>query len=326
MSVFIPILVLAAAGLLTWGVLGLVVRERTARLDQALAPYSLRRSAPSDAALAGSGTQDLVQSPILQRAIEAVALIATRRGLMPVVESKLNEADIPIRPAEAVFFWLVAVVVAAVIGGFGFGPIWGLVAAAVAIVVPFVVLDTMASRRTRAFADQLPDMLQLLSTTLRSGFSILQGLEAVSRQISDPIGKEMRGVVAEARLGRPLVSALVEVAHRLKSEDFEWVATAIGIQQEVGGNLAELLDIVSETMNARSRLRREAHALTAEGRIGALIISILPIAIGLFVYVVNPSYLTPLFHSGTGEILFYGSIGLAVIGILWLRRIIEIEV
>ena len=192
--------------------------------------------------------------------------------------------------------------------------------------VPWFSLGLVAGRRRRAFADQLPDMLQLLSTTLRSGFSVLQGLDTVARQLSGPLGKEMRGVVAEARLGRSIVTSLTEVARRAKNEDLEWVATAIGIQQEVGGNLAELLDIVAETMNARSRLRREAHALTAEGRIGAIIISILPVAIGLFVYLVNPSYVSPLFHTTLGEILFYGSITLGVAGVFWLRRIVEFEV
>ena len=149
-------------------------------------------------------------------------------------------------------------------------------------------------------------MLQLLGTTLRSGFSILQGLTTVSQQLSDPIGKDMRHVVAEARLGRSLVDALSEVAQRVRSDDFEWVVTAIGIQREVGGNLAELLDIVADTMIARARIRGEAQTLTAEGRIGAAVISILPIAIGFFVYAVNPSYISPLFHQAFGEILFYG--------------------
>jgi tight adherence protein B len=136
----------------------------------------------------------------------------------------------------------------------------------------------------------------------------------------------MRHVVAEARLGRPLISALQEVADRVKSEDFSWVVSAIAIQREIGGNLAELLDIVADTMLARARLRREARTLTAEGRLGAVIISVLPVAIGLFVYAVNPGYISPLFHSAAGEIMFYGSVALAVVGILWLRKIVQFEV
>jgi len=116
------------------------------------------------------------------------------------------------------------------------------------------------------------------------------------------------------------------VADRVKSEDFAWVVSAIAIQREIGGNLAELLDIVADTMTARARLRREARTLTAEGRLGAVIISVLPVAIGLFVYAVNPSYIRPLFHSSGGEVMFYGSIVLAATGILWLRKIVQFEV
>ena len=326
MSILIAILVFPAAGLLTWGIMGLVTRERRPRLDQALAPYMLQRLTPLDALVARSGRPDLVETPIVKRAVEAVAEMATRRGLMPLIESKLDEADVPVRPAEALFIWAVVVVIAGIAGLVLGGIVVGSLVLAATVCAPWLVLGFLAAKRRRAFDEQLPDMLQLLSTTLRSGFAIVQGLDTVARQLTGPLGKEMRGVVAEARLGRSIVTSITEVARRVKNEDLEWVATAIGIQQEVGGNLAELLDIVAETMNARSRLRREAHALTAEGRIGAVIISVLPIAIGLFVYVVNPSYLSPLFHTALGEILLYGSIAMAAVGIVWLRRIVEFEV
>jgi tight adherence protein B len=104
------------------------------------------------------------------------------------------------------------------------------------------------------------------------------------------------------------------------------VVAAIGIQREVGGNLAELLDIVADTMNARSRLRQEAHTLTAEGRIGAIVISLLPLAIGVFIYSTNRSYMTPLLHTGLGQVMFYGCIGLALAGMVWMRQIVRIEI
>ena len=117
----------------------------------------------------------------------------------------LDQADLPVRPAEALFVYLVGVVVGGALGLLLGNAIWGLVVLGVVAVVPWMVLIALAKRRTAPFTAQLPDMLQLLGTTLRSGFSILQGLDTVSQQLSDPIGKEMRHVVAEARLGRPLV-------------------------------------------------------------------------------------------------------------------------
>jgi tight adherence protein B len=325
MILLVSLLVLPAAGLLAWGGLSVATFSRRPALEKTLAPYSIGRS--SDEALPDLvGEQEYLKLPILRRAIDAVAEVAARHGIMAQIEARIDQADIPVRPAEALFLNLAA----ALIGGFLallLGNVfWGLIILAALAIVPWMVVGILAVRRTHAFVAQLPDMLQLLGTTLRSGFSILQGLDTVAVQLPDPTGKEMRHVVAEARLGRPLSSALDEVAQRVRSEDFEWVVSAIGIQREVGGNLAELLDIVAETMNARSRLRQEAKTLTAEGRIGAYVISLLPIAIGLFVYSVNPSYLSPLFHTGLGKIMFYGCLGLALAGMVWLRSIVKIEI
>jgi len=327
MIILVAVLVLPAAGLLAWGVITVATWKRRPQLEKTLAPYTVGHTRESDAGTPGGlGDQDLVQTPVLQRMIDAVAEVAARRGLLAVVETKLDQADLPFRPAEALFLYLVVALIGTALGLLLGNVVWGVVTLAALAFLPWLVVSFLATRRTRAFVSQLPDMLQLLGATLRSGFSILQGLDTVATQLPEPMSKEMRHVVAEARLGRSLASALDEVAQRVHSEDFEWVVAAIGIQREVGGNLAELLDIVADTMNARSRLRQEAHTLTAEGRIGAIVISLLPIAIGLFVYSVNPSYLSPLFHSGIGKIMFYGCVILALGGIEWMRRIVKIEI
>ncbi|HUY23474.1 MAG TPA: type II secretion system F family protein [Acidimicrobiales bacterium] len=324
MKILVAILVGPAAALLVWGVVSVALRERPRRLTEALAPYSV--GGMSQPGVSTGGGSEFVESPWMQRAVAGLADFASRKGLLQLLKRLLDQADLPIRPAEGLFVYVVAVVLGGAFGLLLGSPFWGLVALGAVGVIPWVALSTLAKRRTQAFTAQLPDMLQLLGTTLRSGFSILQGLDTVSRQLDDPIGKEIRHVVAEARLGRPLVEALTEVAQRVRSDDFEWVVTSIGIQREVGGNLAELLDIVADTMNARARLRREARTLTAEGRIGAVVISVLPVVIGLFVYAVNPTYISPLLHEAFGEILFYGSIVLGLGGILWLRKLVDIEV
>jgi len=326
MILLVSLLVFPAAGLLAWGVVGAATWSRRPQLEKTLAPYTVGHHRPSDLQPEVFGDPEFVKTPFLRRAIDAVAEIAADRGLLAVVEAKVDQADLPVRPAEALFLYLVVALLGGALGLLLGNVVLGIVALAVLGVVPWVVLETLAVRRTRAFVAALPDMLQLLGTTLRSGFSILQGLDTVAAQIPDPAGKEMRHVVAEARLGRSLASALDEVSERVRSDDFKWVVSAIGIQREVGGNLAELLDIVADTMNARSRLRQEAHTLTAEGRIGAIVISLLPVAIGLFVYSVNPSYLSPLFHTGTGKLMFYGCLGLALAGMVWLRQVVKIEI
>ena len=329
-AVIVAAVLLVAVGALAWGLLDTFLREKKPELTDTLAPYSvgqLVEPAGGEAAArsATNPTGELLETQLLQRAVARVEELAAEQGILQYLTKKLDQANLPIRPAEALFFYLVAIVVGGALGLIGNIYIAIVCAAAVAA-APWMILDYLAQRRTIQFTSQLPDMLQLLATTLRSGFSILQGLDTVARQLPEPTGEEMRQVVAEARLGRPLVQALDDVAKRVHSDDFDWVVTAIAIQREVGGNLAELLTIVASTMQERERLRREVRTLTAEGRIGAIVISIMPIAIGLFVYAVNPGYLTPMFHSGPGKIGFFGSIGLAIAGIFWLRNIVQIEI
>jgi tight adherence protein B len=318
-------LVVVAVGALAWGIASSFLRERRPELSETLSPYSVGQMAeravvPQKA----SGTQDLVESPFAQRVVGALAEMASRRGVLQYLEAKLEQSNLPVRPAEALFVYVVGVFLLTALGLL-VNVIAAIVLGAVVAALPWMVLNVMSTRRTTAFTSQLPDMLQLLATTLRSGFSIMQGMDTVARQLPEPIGEEMRQVVAEARLGRPLVQALDDVAKRIHSPDFDWVVSAIAIQREVGGNLAELLDIVAATMQERERLRREVKTLTAEGRYGAAIISILPVAIGFFVYSVNPSYIEPLLKGTAGKIVLFGSVGLMAVGIAWLRKIVKIE-
>jgi tight adherence protein B len=324
-ALLIALLVMVAVVGIIWAVSIIVAYDRQPSLEDTLSPYGTGRTTERDAPVA-SKSQDLVETPFLQRVVNSVGEFATRHGVLQYLEGMLRQADLSVRPAEALFLYLAGVVLAIVLGLVLGGPLWAIGAGVAVALVPWAGLTTLATRRTDKFTAQLPDMLRLLGTTLRSGFSLLQGLDTVADQLSEPTRELMRQVVSEVRLGRPLVDALTDVTEETRSEDFAWVVSAIAIQREVGGNLAELLDIVAETMTARARLRREVRTLTAEGRIGAIIISLMPIAIGLFVYAVNPGYLTPLFHSTPGKLVVFGSIGLAVVGIIWIRSIVKIEV
>ncbi len=154
----------------------------------------------------------------------------------------------------------------------------------------------------------------------------MQGVEAVSQEVSEPVGRELRRVVTEARLGRPLEESLDGVAARMASGDFEWAVMAVRIQREVGGNLAELLVTVAETMTERERLRRDVAALTAEGKISAIVLGALPVLIGLFIWGANPGYLDPLFDKFFGKAMLFGSVALAVAGFAWMSKIIDIEI
>src|SRR5215813_3527733 len=136
----------------------------------------------------------------------------------------------------------------------------------------------------------------------------MQGVEAVSQEVDDPMGLELRRVVTEARLGRPLEESLEGTAERMDSPDFAWAVMAIRIQREVGGNLAELLLTVAETMTARERLRRDVRTLTAEGRLSAIVLGVLPIGLGAIMFVINPDYMGQLYKTTPGLIMSIGAL------------------
>jgi tight adherence protein B len=169
-------------------------------------------------------------------------------------------------------------------------------------------------------------MLQLLAGTLRAGYSLMQGIEAVSQEVDEPMGRELRRVVTEARLGRPVEESLEAVAERMDSKDFAWAVMAIGIQREVGGNLSELLMTVAETMTQRERLRRDVKTLTAEGRVSSYVLGVLPIALGVVMFVLNPDYMTVLFNDNIGRLMVLGSGVLMAGGFVWMQKIVKIDV
>lgn len=265
--------------------------------------------------------------PIIQRAVDFTGDVAQRRGLLEKLEGDLERASLPLRGAEALFFVVVAaVLVMVLVFAVTKNPLVALIFAAMTVAVPRAVLRIQVRRRCKAFERQLPDTLTLLAGTLRAGYSIGQGFEAVSSEIDDPMGRELRRVVTETRLGRPLDEALDAVAERMQSDDFSWAVMAIRIQREVGGNLAELLVTVAETMTQRERLRRDVSTLTAEGRMSAIVLGMLPPGLGLIMWAINPDYMSKLFQPGLGYILLGLGLVSMVVGFAWMKKIITIEV
>jgi tight adherence protein B len=318
----IALLALIAAGLLVYALLSLVTKDDQSTLETALQPYS-------DEPAVAEGTRpdvSFAESALIRRAVDTTARIARERGVLDILEKKLEQADLPLRAAEALFFTIVFGGVLAVLGAALKGPLGFLFAVLFMAVVPLGLLNLRAGRRRRKFAQQLPDMLQLLAGSLRAGYSLLQGVDAVALEVSDPMGQELRRVLAEARLGRPLEDALDEAADRMNSADFSWAVMAVGIQREVGGNLAELLDTVAETMIQRERLRREVKSLTAEGRVSAFILGLLPVGLGVVMFGTNREYINKLFNTGIGQAMLGASTVLALAGFLWMKKIVEIEI
>jgi tight adherence protein B len=298
-------------------------------LGRALQPYSegFVAAEGADGDDGGGGKGQMAQTPLLQRAVEATGQFADRQGFLTKVEARLEQANLPLRPAEALFFYAAGVfVLTLLLLALLKNPLGALLATVLLALVPPTVVTTMAKRRRKAFNSLLPDTLQLLASTLRAGFSLMQGVEAVSQEVSEPVGRELRRVVTEARLGRPPEESLDGVAARMGSPDFGWATMAIRIQREVGGNLAELLVTVAETMTERERLRRDVNALTAEGKISAYVLGFLPFGIGFFIFASNPEYLEPLFEETIGKGLLIGAGTLMLVGFYWMKKTIEIDI
>lgn len=320
------IVLLGVAALVTvvWTALSMVIPDENS-LNRRLRPYE---EVPEELVTVDLSIGDgHATVPIIQRAVAMTGSIADRRGLTEKLELDLERANLPLRAAEVMFFVAAAATTLTLLTFMlTRSLIPALIAGVLAVVLPRAILNMRIRRRQKAFGDQLPDTLTLLAGTIRAGYAVSQGFESVSTEISEPMGRELRRVVTETRLGRSLEESLEAVAERMNSADFAWAVMAIRIQREVGGNLAELLSTVADTMTQRERLRREVSTLTAEGRMSAIIIGLLPPSLAVVMWVMNPAYISELFKPGLGYMLLGVAVLMMGIGFAWMKKTITIEV
>lgn len=260
------------------------------------------------------------------------------RPFFDPIRKRIAMADVKLRVSEYIGLQFVSAFGLALIG------YWILDLNIVLVIVGFVIglrlprmyINYMANRRMRAFENQLGDTLNLWVNALRSGYSVLQGMEAIATELPPPVSREFERVVQEVRLGLSLEQALNNLLRRMPSDDLDLVITAVNIQREVGGNLAEILDIISHTIRERVRIKGEIQTLTAQGRLTGWIISLLPIGLGLVLYSINPEYGGQMFVRQDPFIIpgvlpcgwIVVGIGLLMIGmgIIAVRKIVDIEV
>jgi tight adherence protein B len=182
------------------------------------------------------------------------------------------------------------------------------------------------SRRRAAFADQLPDVLQIIAGSLQSGFSLPQALDSVIREDTQPVAGEFSRALVETRIGGELETALDRVADRMESTDLRWSIEAIRIQRSVGGNLVEVLRTTGDTMRERASVRRHVRALSSEGRLSAYILIALPILVGSFLFVIRDDYMRPLYTTPLGLTMMTIGVGLVAVGSVWMRNVVKVEV
>jgi tight adherence protein B len=258
----------------------------------------------------------------------AESVLEGQKGLEAALGARLEAAGMALKPAE----WLIVhagialglAIFAMLIGGGS--AIYLLVGLVLGVALPWIYLSVKKRRRLRAFKAQLADTLQLMAGSLSAGLSLAQSVDTVIREGTDPMAAEFRRALVETRLGVEIEDALNGVAERMGSVDFEWVVMAIRIQREVGGNLSELLNKVAETIREREYLERQVKTLSAEGRLSVWILGGLPPGFLAYLGIANPSYVTPLFTSPIGWVLLTVMGVLLTAGILWMKRVVKVEV
>ena len=300
----------SVAGGLLLLILGLVPagprRVPLSRLDSKVAPRT--------SALAGAGAA----------AGAAVERVLVRRGRLAAGATALERAGIAMTLTDVVLLAGFLTIVAGAAGTVLAGLVVGLLAAAAVPVGTRLLVRLRTSRRQARFADQLDDSLQLMASSLRAGHRLLRAMDAVAQEAEAPTSEEFARLINETRVGRDLTVALDEITERTGSEDFSWVAQAIAIQREVGGNLAEVLDAVGHTIRERNAIRRQVKALSAEGKLSAIVLMALPFGIIGFISMTQPSYLSPFTESAAGIGLAAVACTMLLVGGVWLKKTVRI--
>jgi tight adherence protein B len=200
------------------------------------------------------------------------------------------------------------------------------VVGAMAAAAPFAYVRYRGTRRLRKFEEQFPEAIDLMGRALRAGHPFSAGMRMVADEIPDPVGTEVRRVFEEQRFGLGIGDALLSLADRVPLVDVRIFVTAVAVQREVGGNLAELLDKIAYTIRERFKIRRQIRVHTAQGRLTGYLLSALPILTGLIFLVVNPDYIKVLFRTSTGHVVVATVLALQVTGFFWIRKVIDIEI
>ncbi len=243
------------------------------------------------------------------------------------IAAELARADLKLKVSEYILINIASIILFALLGQLIFrSPLLALASGVFGYFAPRLYVKRRQQQRLNAFNDQLGDAINLLANSLRSGYSLLQSLETVSREMSPPLATEFARVVQEVGLGLSIEQALANMLRRVRSDDLDMMVTAINIQHEVGGNLAEILETISFTIRERVRIKGEIRVLTAQQMLTAYIISFLPVGLGLILYAINHEYIGLLFSEPCGWIMVVVGAIIITAGYIIIRKIVAIEV
>ena len=259
--------------------------------------------------------------------VQAAEKAGEGSGINAKIDAKLERAGVSMRSGEFAVVMVVGGMAGFLLGLALLGNmLFGIILGGLAAWAPWLWMGFKIRRRHGKLQTQLPDILMILAGSLRAGHSFFEALDQVAKEIGDPGSEEFSRVVAEIRLGRSVQDSMNALAERIGSDDFKWALLAVNIQREVGGNLAEVLDTVAETMRERDGIRRQIDVLTAEGRLSMYILAGLPIVVAIYMSWVNPEYIGLLFNNGLGLLMTAVAGCLLAVGIVWMRKVVKIDV
>ena len=253
--------------------------------------------------------------------------LSPRKNKFNDIQLNLIKADVMMRAEEYIgLTLLVGITVYTITFLVSDSILMGFVAALISLAVPGIVVNSKKAKRFRTMTDQLPEALNIISSGLRAGFSFPQALSVLVREMEGPLTTEFMRVLKENRLGKPMDDALHDLMARIENDDLEMLITALLIQRQVGGNLAEVLDTISHTIRERVRIKGEIKTLTAEGKLSGIILSALPLVAAFGLTFINPEFILPLVQEPIGIVMIVAAVIMQVIGILIIRKIVNIDV
>lgn len=266
-----------------------------------------------------------------QRLLASVSRSAIKFSLFNrlarVVDKNLTGADIPLKSEEYIILTAGVSLLAGLLAALIFMDIYhGILFGLSAVLFSILWVKNAKTRRLAKFNAQIGDALVIISNSLRSGFSFLQAMDMVRKELPNPIAREFGRTFQEMNLGTQTEDALENLNARVGSEDLELIITAVMIQRQVGGNLAEILDNIANTIRERIRIKGEIKTLTAQGKVSGIVIGVLPLVLAGVLSVMSPDYLRPLITTPMGMGMLAAALALELLGILLIRKIININV
>lgn len=319
---FILVMTFLTTVLLVYGLYSVLFRNRIATLRR----LEINTRDPDVYSEASFDTK-LTAREQMGGVVSLVAKAVPQKKYFEEKKKKLTQAAVLMKPEE---FLAISILASILTGALLYFALGNMIAIPIGILVGFKIpdlfLESAKSKRGKKLNAQLPEALTIISNGLRAGYSFTQAMGVAARELDNPISEEFSKVLRDNSLGKPIEEALTDMAKRAEDEDIDMFVTALIIQRQVGGNLAEVLDTISETIRERVKLKGEIKTLTSEGKLSAVVITVLPIAIAIVIALINPEYIRTLVTTTIGLVMVAAAVIMEIVGIYLLRKIVDIDI